>query len=120
MPCSGLGVLGKKTDLKYKTSEEIQKSLVALQREILSKVQAYVKPNGTLVYSTCTIHQDENRGNVKWFLENFQEFELVSIKDRLCEELQEDVEMEGCLQFLPGKHKSDGFFIAKFRKVKHG
>ena len=55
-----------------------------------------------------------------WFLENFQEFELVSIKENLCEELQEDVEMEGCLQFLPGKHKSDGFFIAKFRKVKHG
>ena len=120
LPCSGLGVLGKKTDLKYKTSEEIQKSLVALQREILSKVQAYVKPNGTLVYSTCTIQKDENKGNVMWFLENFQEFELVSIKENLCEELQEDVEMEGCLQFLPGKHKSDGFFIAKFRKVKHG
>ena len=59
LPCSGLGVLGKKTDLKYKTSEEIQKSLVALQREILSKVQAYVKPNGTLVYSTCTIQKDD-------------------------------------------------------------
>jgi 16S rRNA (cytosine967-C5)-methyltransferase len=120
LPCSGLGVLGKKTDLKYKTSEETQKSLVTLQREILSKVHQYVKPEGTLVYSTCTIHKDENMGNVKWFLKNFPEFELVSIKDRLCEELQKDVEMEGCLQFLPGKHESDGFFIAKFRKVKHG
>ncbi len=120
LPCSGLGVLGKKTDLKYKTSEEIQKSLVQLQREILKNVQRYVKPGGTLVYSTCTIHQDENMGNVHWFLENFPEYALVSMKDRLCEELQKDVVEEGCLQLLPGKHKSDGFFIAKFRKVKHG
>jgi len=120
LPCSGLGVLGKKTDLKYKTSEEIQKSLVQLQRDILKKVQAYVKPDGTLIYSTCTIHKDENMGNVHWFLEHFPEFELVSIKDRLCEELKEDVMEEGCLQLLPGKHQSDGFFISKFRKVKHG
>ena len=120
LPCSGLGVLGKKTDLKYKTSEETQKALVKLQREILENVQKYVKPDGTLVYSTCTIHKAENMDNVHWFLENFPEFELVSIKDRLCEELQQDVMEEGCLQFLPGKHKSDGFFISKFRKVKHG
>ena len=120
LPCSGLGVLGKKTDLKYKTSEEIQKSLVQLQRDILKQVQQYVKPEGTLIYSTCTIHEGENMGNVRWFLENFPEFELVSIKDKLCEELKQDVIGEGCMQFLPGKHKSDGFFISKFRKVKHG
>jgi 16S rRNA (cytosine967-C5)-methyltransferase len=120
LPCSGLGVLGKKTDLKYKTSEEIQKSLVQLQRDILKQVQQYVKPEGTLIYSTCTIHEGENMGNVRWFLENFPEFELVSIKDKLCEELKQDVIEEGCMQFLPGKHQSDGFFISKFRKVKHG
>lgn len=120
LPCSGLGVLGKKTDLKYKISEETQKALVNLQREILSQVQQYVKPDGTLVYSTCTIHKEENMGNVHWLLKNYPEFELVSIKNRLCEELKADVVEEGCLQFLPGKHKSDGFFIAKFRKVKHG
>ena len=120
LPCSGLGVLGKKTDLKYKTSEEIQKSLVQLQRDILKQVRQYVKPEGTLIYSTCTIHEGENMGNVHWFLKNFPEFELVSIKDKLCEELKLDVIEEGCMQFLPGKHQSDGFFIAKFRKVKHG
>lgn len=120
LPCSGLGVLAKKTDLKYKMTEQTQKDLVALQRDILSKVQAYVKEDGTLIYSTCTIHQGENMGNVHWFLTQFPNFELTSIKDLLCEELRSSVQEEGCLQLLPGVHESDGFFIAKFRKVKHG
>lgn len=120
LPCSGLGVLGKKTDLKYKMTQETQKELVMLQREILSKVQSYVKPDGTLIYSTCTIHAGENMENVHWFLKEYPQFELVPIEDYLCGELKESVQEEGCLQLLPGIHKSDGFFIAKFRKVKHG
>lgn len=120
LPCSGLGVMGKKTDLKYKMTSEMQNELAALQKNILSQVQAYVKPEGTLVYSTCTINPKENMDNVQWFLENYKEFELVPIEGLLCEELREYVEKEGCLQFLPGIHASDGFFIAKFRKVKHG
>lgn len=120
LPCSGLGVLGKKTDLKYKMTEQTQKELVQLQREILSQVKKYVKPDGALIYSTCTIHEEENMGNVHWFLEENPEFELVSIKENLCKDLKESVIEEGCLQLLPGVHESDGFFIAKFRKVKHG
>lgn len=120
LPCSGLGVLGKKTDLKYKMSETTQKELVLLQQNILSKVQSYVKPDGTLIYSTCTIHVKENMDNVYWFLKQYPEFEIVSIQDLLCEELKKDVIEEGCLQLLPGIHESDGFFIAKFRKVRHG
>lgn len=119
LPCSGLGVLGKKTDLKYKMTEHAQKDLVALQRDILSKVKSYVKMGGTLIYSTCTINKDENIGNVEWFLSENKEFELVSVKEDLCEELRDSVAREGCLQLLPGVHKSDGFFIAKFKKVKH-
>lgn len=118
LPCSGLGVLGKKTDLKYKMTEETQKELVALQRKMLSTVKDYVKPGGTLVYSTCTIHEEENMGNVHWFLEQNKEFELVPIAQLLCEELKNDVVEQGCIQLLPGIHDSDGFFIAKFRKVK--
>ncbi len=120
LPCSGLGVLGKKTDLKYKMSEDGQKDLVGLQRDILSKVQNYVKPEGTLVYSTCTIHKAENMDNVHWFLASYPDFELDSIDELLCEELKKDVQEKGCLQLLPGIHESDGFFIAKFKKVKHG
>ena len=119
LPCSGLGVLGKKTDLKYKMTEQTQNDLVELQRDILSKVKSYVKTGGILIYSTCTINKDENMGNVDWFLSENQEFELVSVKEDLCEELRKSVIREGCLQLLPGVHKSDGFFIAKFKKVKH-
>jgi 16S rRNA (cytosine967-C5)-methyltransferase len=120
LPCSGLGVLGKKTDLKYKMTEQTQAELVVLQREILSKVKSYVKPEGTLIYSTCTIHAGENMENVHWFLQENPEFKLVSIKEQLCDELKDSVVEEGCLQLLPGVHESDGFFIAKFKKVNHG
>ena len=119
LPCSGLGVLGKKTDLKYRMTRETQEDLVSLQRQILSKVQAYVKQDGTLIYSTCTIHEKENMGNVRWFLEQYPQFELDSIEDILCDGLRDSVQEKGCLQLLPGVHESDGFFIAKFKKVKH-
>ncbi len=118
LPCSGLGVLGKKTDLKYKMTEETQRELVTLQRKILSTVKDYVKQGGTLIYSTCTIHEEENMGNVHWFLEQNKDFELVPITELLCSELKADVVEQGCIQLLPGVHDSDGFFIAKFRKVK--
>ena len=123
LPCSGLGVLGKKTDLKYKMTEETQRELVKLQRDILSTVRQYVKPGGTLVYSTCTIHEAENMGNVEWFLKENEDFVLAPIGDNLCDNLKAEaadaVVKEGCLQLLPGVHKSDGFFIAKFKRVKH-
>lgn len=97
LPCSGLGVLGKKTDLKYKMNPETQQELVKLQREILSVVHRYVKPGGKLLYSTCTIHRAENQDNAAWFAEQYPEFELVKEK-----------------QFLPGVDDSDGFYIAEF------
>ena len=119
LPCSGLGVIGKKTDLKYKMTKETQGELVNLQRQILSKVVDYVKEEGTLVYSTCTIHAGENMGNVHWLLQEYPQFELVPIEVFLCEDLKSSVQDKGCLQLLPGVHQSDGFFIAKFRKKSH-
>ncbi len=116
LPCSGLGVLGKKTDLKYKTTEESLGSLVRLQREILSTVKAYVRPGGTLIYSTCTINPLENMDNVHWFLEQNPEYALRDIRENLCEELRSDVQESGCLQLLPGIHESDGFFLACMKK----
>lgn len=102
LPCSGLGVLGKKTDLKYKMTETLQSNLVQLQREILSVVKLYVKPGGKLLYSTCTIHKAENEGNTAWFLKNHPEFRLIKEK-----------------QMLPGVDGGDGFYIAMLVKESH-
>lgn len=115
LPCSGLGVIGKKSDIKYKMTEKTQEELQKLQREILAVVHRYVKPGGTLIYSTCTINAEENIENVRWFLEQYPEFETRSLEPVLCSELKGSVE-EGCLQLLPGIHESDGFFISAFHK----
>lgn len=119
LPCSGLGVIGKKTDLKYKASPDGIESMVRLQQKILSCVQSYVKPGGTLVYSTCTVNPAENMDNVHWFLEQYPEFSLDDIRDRICPELRDSVIEDGCIQLLPGVHKSDGFFIARLVR-RHG
>lgn len=116
LPCSGLGVFGKKPDLKYRVKPEDLEELAALQRKILSCAQAMVKDGGTLMYSTCTVNPGENMDNVHWFLKEYPEFELDDITDRLCDELKSDVIEKGCIQFLPGIHACDGFFLARLKK----
>ena len=96
LPCSGLGVIGKKPDIKYKMSEAKCVELAALQREILHTVQNYVKSGGVFMYSTCTINPQENEENVQWFLKEHADFEL-----------------ERQQQILPKKGKNDGFFLAR-------
>lgn len=96
LPCSGLGVLRKKTDIKYRMSEKQQQELVALQRSILDVVCNYVRPGGTLIYSTCTIHRAENEGNVDFFIKNHPEYKIIETK-----------------QMFPEEKLGDGFFIAK-------
>ena len=103
LPCSGLGVMRRKKDIRYQMTPEKLKSLASLQREILHVVQEYVKPGGTLVYSTCTIHQGENEENVAWFMKEHTGFELISME-----------------QLLPSDGTGDGFFIAKLRKRSDG
>lgn len=115
LPCSGLGVIGKKSDIKYKLSENQLDELACLQREILSIAQSYVKEGGILIYSTCTINRGENIDNRNWFLQNFQ-FEPESLDDYLPEQLKSNESMEGYLQLIQGIHQTDGFFLSKFRK----
>ena len=115
LPCSGLGVLKKKSDIKYRMTQEQIEELAELQREILKNAVTYVKTGGTLIYSTCTIAKEENDQQVDWILENLP-LELVSLRDCIDEQLLESMEREGCLQILPGREKADGFFLAKFRK----
>lgn len=115
LPCSGLGVFGKKPDIKYKMKPEQQKDLVQLQREILNVVTKYVKKGGTLLYSTCTINRDENEGNLKYILDNFP-FEVESLDTYLPENLIGETTKNGFIQLIPGIHSTDGFFIARLRK----
>lgn len=115
LPCSGLGIIGRKPDIKYNMTLEQTEELVKLQREILSVVYHYVKPGGTLVYSTCTINRKENEDNIRWFIENFP-FEPVNIEGRLGEKLSGASMKEGMIQLLPGIHPCDGFFIAVMKR----
>ena len=115
VPCSGLGVMGRKTDIKYKLNPAKIQELAGLQREILEQASTYVKPGGTLIYSTCTIGKEENQDNVEWFLEHYP-YELESLDPYLCEELRSETTKKGYLPLLPGVHKCDGFFIARLKR----
>lgn len=116
LPCSGLGIIGKKNDIKYHLKETQLIELANLQRTILTNAATYVKPGGILLYSTCTIHPGENRENAEWFLDHFP-FEPVNFRETLPEELEDSMIADHMLQLLPGEVKCDGFFIAKFRKI---
>lgn len=115
LPCSGLGVLGKKPDIKYRVTKESLQELSELQRQILETVWQYVKPGGILIYSTCTINPGENEENVRWFLEHFP-FTLEELPPVF--DLYGDPKSRqgGMCQLLPGEKGNDGFFIAKLRR----
>ena len=119
VPCSGYGVIGRKPDIKYYASKEKEEELVRIQRAILANAASYVKPGGTLLYSTCTVNRKENGENAAWFLEQFP-FEAVSLDELLPDELKSGETAKGQLQLIPGVHKTDGFFLAKFRKTEEG
>lgn len=130
LPCSGLGILGKKRDIKYHVTEESLTALPELQKKILDVVWRYVKPGGVLVYSTCTIHRKENEEIARWFLaEHPFTAENTGIPlqslGKEPEENNAEPEKSGTepeknewIQFLPGLQETDGFFIAKFRRNK--
>ena len=99
VPCSGLGVVSKKPEIKYKTPEEISR-LPELQYKILAACSDYVKPGGTLVYSTCTLNKRENEAVAEKFLRKNKNFECVSQKT-----------------FFPFERKIDGFFLAKLKRI---
>lgn len=112
VPCSGLGIIGKKRDIKYHMTKEKIEELDQLQREILSMAQSYLKPGGVLLFSTCTINRRENEQRLQWLLEEFA-LEPVSLEPVLPKELWCDTADKGYVQLLPGVHAADGFFIAK-------
>lgn len=110
LPCSGLGVIGNKTDIKYNVTEEQIDELVSLQRTILKNVSRYVKKGGKLVYSTCTVNRQENDSNVLWIEENLP-FKSQSLEGIVPKQLECT---NGCLQIYPGQYGMDGFFVSLF------
>ena len=115
VPCSGIGVIGKKCDIKYRINEEEIQNIVKLQKQIMENAWRYVKKGGTLIYSTCTISKDENQDMVKWIVENTP-LSLESLDEYLPDALRSDETKKGYLQLLPGIHACDGFFIARLKR----
>ncbi|MDR2889343.1 MAG: 16S rRNA (cytosine(967)-C(5))-methyltransferase RsmB [Lachnospiraceae bacterium] len=114
LPCSGLGIIGKKRDIKYKITPEAIEEIIALQRDILRTVWQYVKPGGLMIYSTCTINRGENEDMMKWFTEQFP-FETEAFPPGALSLIGDQTAM---LQLLPGIHPTDGFFICRLRRNK--
>ena len=106
VPCSGLGLVHEKPDIRYSKTEQDLETLVEIQRKILETCAKYVKPGGILVYATCTISKRENENQVLSFLDHHPEFRLESLPNS-----------DACmLQLLPHVHGTDGFFAARLRK----
>lgn len=111
VPCSGLGVIRKKPDIRYKNLEETA-GLPKIQLDILKNASRYVKPGGVLLYSTCTILRRENEDVVAEFLKETPGFRTEGF--HFCHEISGE---DGMLTLLPPVHGTDGFFIAKLRKT---
>ncbi len=111
VPCSGLGVIWKKPDIKYKKEESVT-GLPKVQSEILENCAKYVKVGGEIMYSTCTLNRAENEDIVSSFLKTHHGFCPVDFS------LGDTSSVNGMYTFLPHKTGSDGFFVAKMRRVK--
>lgn len=111
VPCSGLGIIRKKPDIRYKDPAPLE-GLPAVQDAILENVSGYVKPGGVLLYCTCTLRESENGAVVNRFLSRHSEFssESFTLPDPICEV------PDGRLTLWPHIHGTDGFYIAKLRR----
>lgn len=111
VPCSGLGVIGKKRDIKYNITQKAIEDITVLQKRILAVAVRYLKPGGRLLFSTCTISQEENERQFAWLQDEFQ-LTPLSLDDALPACLHTETTKNGYLQLLPGVHAADGFFMS--------
>lgn len=109
VPCSGLGIIRKKPDIRYKDPGPLD-GLPAIQAKILDNCAAYVRPGGTLIYSTCTLRKGENEDVVTNFLSSHREFELMPFQ------LPRFDAQSGMMTFWPHIHGTDGFFVARLHR----
>ncbi len=113
VPCSGLGVMTRKRDIKYNVTPQKLRSLITLQKKIAANAATVLKPGGVLVYSTCTINRQENEKMAEYL-----EKKMGLIPEDLTRYLPADFPgiEKNCIQLFPDIHGTDGFFMARFRK----
>lgn len=115
VPCSGLGIIRKKPEIKWNRKENSLRSLIEIQRKIILNAAEYVKVGGKLIYSTCTLNKRENEENIKWFISKNTKYKL----DKLyCGNFDNIIHhKEGYVTILPDNYM-DGFFIARLVKQR--
>ncbi len=111
VPCSGLGIIRRKPDIKWRKTEADGSALAQLQQAALENAAKYVKLGGRLIYSTCTISRAENEDMAKWFLAKHEGFAPAPLGISVAEK-------ESLVQLRPDIHGTDGFFIAAFERIK--
>ena len=113
VPCSGIGIIRKKPEIKWTKKRKDLKEIVEVQREILENAWEYLKTGGVMVYSTCTLNKEENEENIKWFLSKHKDASIEKVfigkGANLC------YDQMGTLTILPNEYM-DGFFVAKIKK----
>lgn len=114
-PCSGLGVIRRKPDIKYTKKEEDFASLQTIQLRLLDEASKLIKPDGLIVYSTCTIDETENNGTVQAFLANHPEMVLDELN--VLPKAYHHLITQGTIHIFPQDFNSDGFFVAAFKKL---
>lgn len=117
-PCSGFGLIRRKPEIKWNRKESDINELVNIQYNILNNVKDYLKVGGVLIYSTCTIENDENINLVNKFLEENKNFKLVNIEDKIKNKENISTLKDGYIQLYPHIHGTDGFYIAKMIKER--
>ena len=119
VPCSGLGSIGRKPEIRYRISEEGFRELAKTGRQILAASLPMLKPGGKLLFTTCTLTTEENEETAAWLREEMK-MEPVPFADRICEKLLLETGEEaekGYLRLIPGRSDADGFFISLFQKA---
>lgn len=111
-PCSGLGLLRRKPEMRYTRQPEDILELQSIQKNILNSVSNQLTVGGILVYSTCTIVDEENSDVVKDFLENHKDFELITVATDM------DNNQDKMVKLYPDDRQTDGFFISAFRRIE--
>ncbi|KHD44085.1 16S rRNA (cytosine(967)-C(5))-methyltransferase RsmB [Streptococcus hongkongensis] len=111
-PCSGIGLIRRKPDIKYTKNVQDSQSLQAIQLEILSSVCQTVRKGGIITYSTCTIFDEENFQVIEKFLQSHPNFEQVKLNHT-----QADIVKDGCIVITPEQYQTDGFFIGQVKRI---